>query len=42
MTTEDVGSPYSVDGIKKLFEDVHNVEKLLHQRLQKQEAALGQ
>ncbi|MCH7880519.1 MAG: DUF4124 domain-containing protein [Proteobacteria bacterium] len=41
ITTEDVGSPYSVDGIKKLFEDVHNVEKLLKQRLQKQEAALG-
>jgi hypothetical protein len=41
-STEDAGSPYSADGIKKLFENAHDVEKLLNQRLQKQEAALGQ
>ncbi len=41
-TTEDLGSPYSADGIEKLFEDANNIEKLLNQRLLKQEAALGQ
>ncbi|MFV2032423.1 MAG: DUF4124 domain-containing protein [Gammaproteobacteria bacterium] len=39
---EGTGSPYSADGIKKLFEDANKVEKLLNQRLQEQEAALGQ
>ena len=39
---EDTGSPYSADGIKKLFEDVNNIEKLLNQRHQNQEALLGQ
>lgn len=41
-TDEDLGSPYSIDGIKKLFEDANNIEKLLNQRLKNQEAILGQ
>lgn len=41
-TGDDIVSPYSTDGIKKLFEDVNNVEKLLNQRSQKQKAAIGQ
>ncbi len=41
-TNENTGSPYSVDGIKKLFEDVNNIEKLLNQRHQKQETLLSQ
>jgi len=41
-TDEVLGSPYSIGGIKKLFEDANNIEKLLNQKLKNQEAILGQ
>ena len=34
-------NPYSGDSIKKLFEDTRNIEKLLNQRFQNQEAKLN-
>ncbi|MCP4390523.1 MAG: DUF4124 domain-containing protein, partial [Gammaproteobacteria bacterium] len=37
---EDIGSPYSQESIKKLFEDAKNIEKLLKQRAKDQESAL--
>ena len=40
--SDDLGSLYSAEGIEKLFKDANNVEKLLNQRLQNQEAILGQ
>jgi hypothetical protein len=39
---EDVGNPYSPGKIDKLFEDTKNIEKLLNQRLNNQEAIIGQ
>ena len=39
---EDIGNPYSADKIEKLFEDANNIEKLLNQRLNNQEALIGQ
>jgi len=41
-SAEDIGSPYSVEKIEKLFEDANNIEKLLNQRLKNQEAVIGQ
>ena len=41
-SAEDIGSPYSVEKIEKLFEDANNIEKLLNQRLKNQEAIIGQ
>jgi hypothetical protein len=42
ISAEDIGSPYSVEKIEKLFEDANNTEKLLNQRLKNQEAIIGQ
>jgi len=39
---KDVGNPYSPEKIEKLFEDANNIEKLLNQRLNNQEAIIGQ
>jgi len=39
---EGLGNPYNPERIEKLFEDAKNVEKLLQQRLEEQEAALNQ
>jgi len=39
---EQVGNPYSPEKIEKLFEDAKNIEKLLSQRLNNQEAIIGQ
>jgi hypothetical protein len=39
---EDGVNPYSVDHIKKLFDDTKNIEKLLNQRAKDQESALNQ
>jgi hypothetical protein len=41
-SAEDIGSPYSPEKIGKLFEDANNIEKLLNQRLNNQEALIGQ
>jgi len=41
FTDEDLGSPYSIDRIKKLFEDANNIENLLIEKLKNQEAILG-
>jgi len=41
-SAEDIGSPYSVEKIEKLFEDANNIEKLLNQRLKNQAAIIGQ
>jgi len=38
----DIGSPYSIEKVEKLFEDANNVEQLLKDRLKKQEAMIGQ
>lgn len=38
----DIGSPYSQESVKKLFEDTENIEKLLQQRFQDQESAINQ
>lgn len=38
----DIGNPYSKETIEKLFEDAKNVEKLLQERLQQQEATFNQ
>jgi len=38
---EDGTNPYSQEGIKKLFEDAKNIEKLLNQRAKDQESALN-
>ncbi len=38
----ETGSPYSKEGIKKLFEDAKNIEKQLNQRMQNQESAINQ
>lgn len=38
----DIGNPYSPEKIEKLFDDANNLEKLLNDRMKKQEAALGQ
>ena len=38
---EEIGSPYSQEAIKKLFEDSKNIEKMLKERLQRQEALLN-
>ena len=35
-------NPYSPESIKKLFEDTKNIEKILNQRLQQQEAQVNQ
>jgi len=41
-SAKDIGSPYSVERIEKLFEDANNIEKLLNQRLNNQAAEIGQ
>ena len=41
-SVKDIGSPYSVERIEKLFEDANNIEKLLNQRLNNQTAEIGQ
>lgn len=41
-SVEDIGNPYSAENIKKLFEGANNIEKLLIQRLNNQEAVSGQ
>ena len=41
-SVKDVGNPYSPEKIEKLFEDANNIEKLLTQRLNNQEAIIGQ
>ena len=41
-SVKDIGSPYSVERIEKLFEDANNIEKLLNQRLNNQAAEIGQ
>jgi len=35
-------SPYDAESVKKLFEDTHNIEKLLNQRYQNQNSAINQ
>lgn len=37
-----IGSPYSVEKIEKLFEDAEGLEKLLNDRVKKQEALIDQ
>ena len=39
---DQLDSPYSTEGIEKLFEKTKEVEKLIKQRFQNQEAILGQ
>jgi len=41
-SAKDIGSPYSVERIEKLFEDANNIEKLLNQRFNNQAAEIGQ
>ena len=41
-SAKEIGSPYSVERIEKLFEDANNIEKLLNQRLNNQAAEIGQ
>jgi hypothetical protein len=41
-SVKEIGSPYSPEKVGKLFDDAQNIEKLLNDRLKKQEAALGQ
>ena len=41
-SAKDIGSPYSVERIEKLFEDANNIENLLNQRLNNQAAEIGQ
>jgi hypothetical protein len=41
-SASDIGSPYSPDKIEKLFNDSKNVEKLLNDRMKRQEALIGQ
>lgn len=41
-SVKDIGSPYSVERIEKLFEDANNIEKLLNQRFNNQAAEIGQ
>ncbi len=38
----DIGSPYSPAKVEKLMKDAQNIEKLLNDRVKKQEALLGQ
>ena len=38
----EVGTPYSQESIKKLFEDAKNIEQQLNQRTQNQESAINQ
>lgn len=38
----DIGNPYSPEKIEKLFEDANNIENMLNQRLENQEALIGQ
>lgn len=38
----ETGNPYSADGIKKLFEDAKNIEKMLEQRYNEQNELLNQ
>ena len=35
-------SPYDAESVKKLFEDTHNIEKLLNQRYQNQNSTINQ
>ena len=37
----DIGNPYSPEKVEKLFEDAKNVQKLLEDRMQQQEAMIG-
>ncbi len=39
---DEIGNIYSPEKIKKLFEDAENIEKLLNDRVKKQEALVGQ
>jgi len=39
---KDIGSPYSIEKIEKLFEDANNIEHLLNQRMDNQAAEIGQ
>ena len=39
---KDIGSPYSIERIEKLFEDANNIENLLNQRMENQAAEIGQ
>ena len=41
-SVKDIGSPYSVERIEKLFGDANNIENLLNQRLNNQAAEIGQ
>ncbi len=40
-SAKEIGSPYSVERIEKLFEDANNIEKLLNQRFNNQAAEKG-
>ena len=40
--TSSIGNPYSPEKVEKLFDDAHNIEKLLNDRMKQQEAAIGQ
>ena len=40
--SDDNSSPYSQESIKKLFEDAKNIEKMLNERYQQQEALINQ
>ena len=41
-SVNNIGSPYSVERIEKLFEDANNIENLLNQRMDNQAAEIGQ
>ena len=41
-SAKDIGSPYSIERIEKLFEDANNIENLLNQRMENQAAEIGQ
>lgn len=41
-SAKDIGSPYSIEKIEKLFEDANNIENLLNQRMENQAADIGQ
>jgi len=40
-SAKEIGSPYSVERIEKLFEDANNIEKLLNQRFNNRAAEIG-
>ena len=40
ISADDVGNPYSKESVEKLFDDAQNIEKLLNDRIKKQQSAI--